>query len=99
MTKLILNLPPSSISYTDAIPAGKTSADLSKPQGMKLKEGRMILGSYVLPMKGSDGSSATLRVTEGMWEHKRGRKVHGGERRRAEVLFKARAKARKEAAR
>lgn len=95
LTKLIINLPPDSTSYTDAIPAGQTSAALQKPKGLKLKEGHIIVGSYVYPKAGSSGSTATIRVTEGMWEHTRGRKVHGGERRRAQVLFKERAEARK----
>ena len=95
LAKLIINLPQDSTSYTDAIPEGKTSAALSKPKGLKLKEGHIIVGSYVYPKAGSSGSAATIRVTEGMWEHTRGRKVHGGERRRAQVLFKERAEARK----
>ena len=95
LTKLIINLPSDSTSYTDAIPEGKTSAALAKPKGLKLKEGHIIVGSYVYPKAGSSGSAATIRVTEGMWEHTRGRKVHGGERRRAQVLFKERAEARK----
>lgn len=88
MAKLILNLPKGSTRYEDALAEGETSASLTKPKGMQLKEGRIISGSYVIPSKGGQGSVATIKVTEGMWEHKRGRKVHGGERRRAEVLHK-----------
>ena len=95
MTKLIINVPADSKSYDAALSPGETSAALSKPKGLKLKEGRVIVGSHVYPKAGSNGSAATIRVTEGMWEHKRGRKVHGGERRRAEVLFKMRAEERK----
>ena len=72
---------------------------MTKPKGMKLREGHIIAGSYVHPVAGSNGSAATIRVTEGMWEHRRGHKVHGGERRRAEVLFKKRAEERKNAKR
>jgi IGR protein motif len=86
--KLILNLPPGSKTYESALSAGQTSKDLKKPTGMSLKEGHIIIGSYVAPMAGSNGSAATIRVTEGMWEHRRGHKVHGGERRRAETLHK-----------
>lgn len=54
-------------------------------KGYKVKGVSTIIGPYALPVtKGV----AKLAVTEGMWEHKRGHKVDGGERRRAEVRFK-----------
>jgi len=40
----------------------------------------------------SNGSAALIKVQEGMWEDKRGQKVDGGERRRAEVRAKRRSK-------
>jgi hypothetical protein len=86
--KLIVNVPPGSTSYKDALAKGETSANLTKPKGLTLKEGRIIRGSHVIPAKGGMGDVATIKVTEGMWEHKLGRKVFGGERRRAEVLHK-----------
>ncbi|KAK3398950.1 IGR protein motif-domain-containing protein [Sordaria brevicollis] len=54
-------------------------------KGYKVKGVSTIVGPYALPV--TKGVSK-LQVTEGMWEHKRGRKVDGGERRRAEVRFK-----------
>lgn len=48
----------------------------------------MIEGPYVQPSKGSKGTVATLKVQEGLWEHRRGHKVDGGERRKAEIRFK-----------
>lgn len=87
--KLVLNLPAGVTSYKEILQPGQTSAVLSKPKGTNLKEGHIITGSYVVPLAGSQGSAATIRVTEGMWEHRRGRKIHGGERRRAEVMHKA----------
>lgn len=56
-------------------------------------EGSTVVGPYALPMKG--GRAALVAVTEGMWEEKRGRKIDGGERRRAEVRFKRRVAERK----
>lgn len=56
-------------------------------------EGSNVVGPYALPMKG--GRAAVVAVTEGMWEEKRGRKIDGGERRRAEVRFKRRVAERK----
>ena len=88
LTKLILNVPSGSKTYR--LEQGQTTHDLKKPQGLKLKEGHIILGSYVQPMADASGSAATLKVTEGMWEDRRGHKVHGGERRRAETLHKLR---------
>jgi hypothetical protein len=41
------------------------------------------------------GGTAQLKVTEGMWEDRRGHKVDGGERRQAEVRFKRRVAERK----
>ena len=51
------------------------------------------------PVKGSDGMRARIRLREGIWEEKRGHKVDGGERRKAEVRAKRRAAENKEKAR
>lgn len=40
---------------------------------------------------------AVIKVMEGLWEERRGHKVDGGERRKAEVRFKRRAEERKKA--
>ncbi|RMZ80728.1 hypothetical protein DV738_g2592, partial [Chaetothyriales sp. CBS 135597] len=88
MQKLILNVPKGSQTYV--LEEGQSTADLKKPKGFKLVDNTKIVGSYVQPVKGSQGSVATFRVAEGLWEDKLGRKVHGGERRRKEVLHKLR---------
>ncbi|CAK7197683.1 telomere length regulation protein [Sporothrix eucalyptigena] len=54
--------------------------------GYRVVGAKAIAGPYALPLKNQAGSRVT--VVEGMWEHKRGRKIDGGERRRAEVRFK-----------
>ncbi|KAH8879623.1 hypothetical protein GQ53DRAFT_28203 [Thozetella sp. PMI_491] len=59
-----------------------------KVDGFTVRGARIIKGPYALPMK--QGEGATISVTEGMWEHRRGHKVDGGERRQAEVRFKRR---------
>ncbi|SLM37985.1 IGR protein motif [Lasallia pustulata] len=84
-----------------AIPESKsqTTFDLRKPRGMTLRNGHAIAGSYVQPVKGGNGSVATLKVQEGLWEHRRGHKVDGGERRKAEVRFKRRVAERRAASR
>jgi hypothetical protein len=86
MARLVLNVPRGAKTYK--LEPGMTTADLRKPHGITIKEGVHIKGSYVIPAKG--GGAATIKITEGMWEDRRGRKVHGGERRRAETLHKAR---------
>jgi hypothetical protein len=93
MTKLILNVPMGSTTYQ--LDEGQTTADLKKVKGVRLHEGHAIVGPYIQLQKGSNGSIASLKVQEGLWEHKRGHKVDGGERRKAEVRFKRRVEERK----
>jgi hypothetical protein len=93
MTKLILNVPAGETTYK--LGDGQSTADLKKVKGVKLHQGHTIVGPYVQPQKGSNGSVATLKVQEGLWEHRRGHKVDGGERRKAEVRFKRRVEERK----
>jgi hypothetical protein len=93
MTKLILNVPAGETTYK--LEDGESTADLKKIKGVKLYQGHTIVGPYIQPQKGSNGSVATLKAQEGLWEHRRGHKVDGGERRKAEVRFKRRVEERK----
>ena len=63
--------------------------------GAKLKGGHGLRGPYVQSIRGTQGKVGVIRVTEGMWEHRRGHKVDGGERRKAEVRAKARSATRR----
>jgi hypothetical protein len=72
---------------------------LPKVQGVILKGAKTIKGSFVEPVKGSGGLKARIRLQEGIWEVRRGHKVDGGERRKAEVRAKRRAAENKEKAR
>lgn len=72
---------------------------LPKVQGVVLKGAKTIKGSFVEPVKGSNGTRARIRLQEGVWEIKRGHKVDGGERRKAEVRAKRRAAENKDKAR
>ncbi|KAK0652211.1 IGR protein motif-domain-containing protein [Cercophora newfieldiana] len=79
------------------VPFGKKLEDvpreqLARPLGYKVEANTKIVGPYVLPMR---GGGARIKVTEGMWELRRGHKVDGGERRQAEVRFKRRVAERK----
>lgn len=57
-----------------------------RPHLYKVNGLRSIAGPYAIPVK----QGSIVKVTEGMWEHKVGRKIDGGERRQAEVRFKKR---------
>ncbi|CAM1508476.1 Fc.00g053240.m01.CDS01 [Cosmosporella sp. VM-42] len=88
--------PPSTISdakWVVNVPNGEVAAEvgaklLQRPRGYKVEGLKTISGPYATPLPGLTG--AVVKVTEGMWEHKQGRKIDGGERRRAEVRFKKR---------
>lgn len=62
---------------------------MSTVQGVKIKRMHTIAGKHVTLLKGL--GRAQLKVVEGLWEHKRGKKVDGGERRKASVRAKRRA--------
>lgn len=55
--------------------------------GVKISQANRLGGTGVEPVKGHQGV-AQLRVKEGLWEERRGHKVDGGERRKAEVRYK-----------
>lgn len=78
-----------------APPPRITDASSVKPViGMKILHGSAIGGRGVESVKGHQGVSR-LAVQEGLWENKRGKKVDGGERRKAEVRAKRRIQERK----
>ncbi|KAF2630845.1 hypothetical protein BU25DRAFT_483654 [Macroventuria anomochaeta] len=85
------------------VPSGETPSGpvdtLRAVNGVLVKGAKTIKGSYVEPVKGSEGLRARIRLQEAMWEERRGHKVDGGERRRAEVRAKRRAAENKEKAR
>ncbi|KAF2259171.1 hypothetical protein CC78DRAFT_525225 [Lojkania enalia] len=68
-------------------------------KGVVVKGAKTIKGPYVEYVKGTEGLRARIRLQEGIWEDRRGHKVDGGERRRAEVRAKRRAAENKEKAR
>jgi hypothetical protein len=75
------------------VPVGKELGDIATEElvnveGYTVRGARTIAGPYALPLQ--NGLGATVKVVEGMWEDKRGRKIDGGERRRTEVRFKRR---------
>ena len=70
--------------------------EVSRVKGMKIVRANTIGGTGVEYLKGQQGV-AVLKVREGLWEQKRGHKVDGGERRRAEVRAKRAAAERKNA--
>lgn len=92
MVKLVVNVPPGT-EESENLPRsllreGEDTSQLQKPRGYKLVDGRTIVGPYIEIVKGSNGAVGVVSVKEGMWEDRRGQKVDGGERRRAEVRHK-----------
>lgn len=75
------------VPHGDSVDVSATSV-LSRPVGYRVQGLKTIVGPYATPLPGLSG--AVVKVTEGMWEHRQGRKIDGGERRRAEVQFKKR---------
>ncbi|KAI9840664.1 MAG: hypothetical protein M1837_001388 [Sclerophora amabilis] len=78
-------------SRMPALPAHVDHVDESaivRGGGLKIIGSHTITGPYVQPVKGSRGQVARIVIREGMWEHRRGHKVAGGERRKAEVRAK-----------
>lgn len=81
----------------NASPAPRMSVEEARPvEGMKIHQGTIIGGTWVQGVKGHQGV-AVLKVQEGLWEQRRGHKVDGGERRKAEVRAKRRVQERKNA--
>lgn len=69
--------------------SGAAAAEcLPRPKGYTVRGLKSIAGPYATPLPEEAG--AVVKVTEGMWEKRQGRKIDGGERRRAEVRFKRR---------
>jgi hypothetical protein len=67
--------------------------ELVPVKGLHLKGAHTIVGPHVQPVKG--GKTAQIIVKEGLWEHQRGHKIDGGERRQAEIRAKKRGEERR----
>lgn len=81
--KWVVNVPATGETGSEAAPES-----FPRPQGYVVRGLKSIAGPYARVLPGQDG--AVVKVTEGMWEQRRGRKIDGGERRQAEVRFKRR---------
>ncbi|WEW60110.1 telomere length regulation protein [Emydomyces testavorans] len=81
---VVVNLPVGETKFkSETIPVKRYSQ-------IKLHRGNKIKGPYLKLLPGANGTAARITVQEGMWEHKLGRKIDGGERRQAEVRAKRR---------
>jgi hypothetical protein len=85
--KMIVNIPP------EAVPSEIPPDKLKPIKGLKILGAHTIVGPHVQPVKG--GNAVKIVVKEGLWEDRRGHKVDGGERRKAEVRAKRRSEERK----
>lgn len=93
MKKMVVNTPPppSPAEEEEKQPQSQLQPNPATPtpvHGMKVVGARTIVGPYIKTVKGSRGAEAIVRVQEGMWEVRRGVKVDGGERRKAQVRRK-----------
>lgn len=88
--KVVLNLPAG--APTPVLPA---AAELSPVKGLKVLGAHTVSGSHVEVVKGSNGRVGRITVQEGIWEQRRGHKIDGGERRKAEVRAKRRSEERR----
>lgn len=82
--KLVVNVLPG-VSANEPV-----SEKVASVKGMKVMGAHTIVGPYIQPVKESNGSVARIKVQESMWEQRRGQKVDGGERRKAQVRHKRR---------
>ncbi|KAF2764804.1 hypothetical protein EJ03DRAFT_346040 [Teratosphaeria nubilosa] len=113
MRKIIVNTPPTvslppdpanpapeaedeTITPPPVLPKGLTAKTAPKLGGVKIVQGSTVGGRGVEYVKGHLGV-ARLKVQEGLWEERRGHKVDGGERRKAEVRYKRAAAQKKNA--
>jgi hypothetical protein len=88
--RIIVNVPPG--KRVEDIPEAERERVLVQPKGYKVLGVRSITGPFAMKKK---GGISEVKVTEGMWEDKRGHKVDGGERRRDMVRFQKRVAERK----
>lgn len=88
--KVVVNVPANAEGPAEPL------ENLTGVQGVVVKGAKTIKGSFVEPVKGSAGLRARIRLQEGVWEVRRGHKIDGGERRKAEVRAKRRAAENKE---
>ena len=87
--KVVVNLPP-------GVPTPALLGTELKPvKGLKVLGAHTVSGSHVELVKDTMGRVGRIKVQEGMWEQKRGHKIDGGERRRAEVRAKRRSEERR----
>ena len=86
--KVVVNIPPEATKR-------EFREDEVKPiKGVKVQGAHTIVGPHVELVKGTNGTVARIKVKDGMWEERRGHKVDGGERRKANVRSKRAAKER-----
>lgn len=88
MRKIVINIPAG-----QEVPSSPLES-LKPVKGTSVIRSNIIGGSHIQAVPGQSGV-AKLAVKEGLWEIKKGHKVDGGERRKAEVRYKRRVEERK----
>ncbi|KAI9818164.1 MAG: hypothetical protein M1827_000789 [Pycnora praestabilis] len=87
--KLVVSTSSSKVAFNPSL-GEVTAVDLLKVRGA-----HTVKGPYVQPVAGTQGKVARIVVKDGLWEHRRGHKIDGGERRKAEVRAKKRSEERR----
>lgn len=88
MRKIVVNVPPGQDR-----PMGPLE-EARAVENVQIVRAGVIAGTKIEPVKGVPGAAKVV-AREGLWEQRRGHKVDGGERRKAEVRSKRRAAERK----
>ena len=75
-------------------PGDEPKEGMSRVKGFKVEGAGTVVGPWAELVKGTRGRVARVVVREGMWAVARGKKIHGGERRRKNVLSRIAARER-----
>lgn len=87
--KVVVNVPPGA-------PAPILPAEEVIPvKGLRVRGAHTIVGPHVELVEGTRGMVGRIKIKAGLWEQRRGHKVDGGERRKAEVRAKRRSEERR----
>ncbi|KXJ93146.1 IGR protein motif-domain-containing protein [Microdochium bolleyi] len=92
--RYVVNMP-EGVRVEDVVGTAAAEENMTRVLGYKVHGRSTVVGPYAIPLR--DGRGARVKVTEGMWEDKLGRKIDGGERRRTEVRYKKRIQERRQA--
>ncbi len=89
--KYLVNLPPGAEVPRSVLDSGS----VEPAKGFKIRGTHTLSGPHVELVKGTREMVGHIKTKDGLWEQRRGHKVDGGERRKAEVRAKRRSEERR----